>query len=535
MKKIIIIISILVIIVGGYFIYKAFSGEESSYTFEQVLKGEVIQNVSITGTVIPAKQIDLQFENQGKINKIYTKIGNEVSIGNVLITLNTGELSAQYQASKAGLDIAQAKLSQTLAGSRLEDIQVYQSAVDNAEVNVVNKEKALIDIQEDADNDLMAAYEDALDTIKTSYTTADQALLIVFAGVREEYFNGSSQIATRVKEKEDIAKNDLSLASDYLNVAEIDSSYNNIELALKQIKIAVTSVRSALAYIRAALDDPSIENSVSTTDETNINAERASIDVELVSLTTAEQSISSAKITNQTNINTAQSNLDAARSSLKKAEDELVLKEAGPRQEDINLAQAEISQARANLLQIQAKINKMILKSPVNGIITAIEKEEGETAQANAIIISMISNGNFQIEANVSETEISKVNLGDKAEMTLDALGPNEKFTGQIIRIDPAETVVSGVIYYKITCIFSVEDQRIKSGMTVNLDVETDKKENILYLPYYVIKEKNGQKYVNVLENGEVKEKIIKIGLEGEMNVEIIEGLEEGSEVVIEN
>jgi len=47
---------------------------------------------------------------------------------------------------------------------------------------------------------------------------------------------------------------------------EIDSSYNNIELALKQIKIAVTSVRSALAYIRAALDDPSIENSVSTTD-----------------------------------------------------------------------------------------------------------------------------------------------------------------------------------------------------------------------------------------------------------------------------
>ena len=163
------------------------------------------------------------------------------------------------------------------------------------------------------------------------------------------------------------------------------------------------------------------------------------------------------------------------------------------------------------------------------------EKEEGETAQANAIIISMISNGNFQIEANVSETEISKVNLGDKAEMTLDALGPNEKFTGQIIRIDPAETVVSGVIYYKITCIFSVEDQRIKSGMTVNLDVETDKKENILYLPYYVIKEKNGQKYVNVLENGEVKEKIIKIGLEGEMNVEIIEGLEEGSEVVIEN
>ncbi len=535
MKKIIIIISIFVILLGGYFIYKAFSEKDASYTFEQVLKGAVVQNVSITGTVIPAKQIDLQFENQGKIDKIYIKIGEKISAEDVLISLKTEELSAQYQASKAGLDIAQAKLSQTLAGSRPEDIQVYQSAVDNAKVNLANKEKTLTDVQSDADNNLKATYEDALDAVKTSYTTADQALLIVFAGVREEYFNGSSQIATGVKEKENIAKNDLSLAKNSLDIAEANSSDDNINSALSKMKTAVISIRNALAYIRAALDDPSVENSVSTTDETNINTERASIDIELVNLTTAEQNISSVKITNQTNINTAQSNLDAAESSLKKAEDELILKKVGPRQEDINLAQAEVNQARANLLQIQAKINKMILKAPVNGIITAIEKEEGETAQANSTIISMIGSGNFQIEANVSETEISKVNLGDKTEMTLDALGPNEKFRGQIIKIDPAETIVSGVIYYKITCVFDAEDARIKSGMTVNLDIETDKKENVLYLPYYVIKEKNGQKYVNVLENEEIKEKTIKIGLEGEINVEIIEGLEEGNEVIVEN
>jgi len=533
MKKIIIITSILVIIIGGYFIYKAFSGKESSYAFEQVLKGAVIQNVSITGTVIPAKQIDLQFENQGKINNIYVKIGDEVLIGNTLIALNTEELSAQYQANKAGLDIAQAKLSQTLAGSRLEDIQVYQSAVDNANINVVNKEKALTDAQEDANNSLITAYEDALDAIKKSYTVADQALLMVFAGVRQEYFNGNSQIATGVKEKENIAKNDLLLASDYLNITENDSSYNNIDLALGKMKTAVASVRNALAYIRAALDDPSVENLVSVTDKTNINTERTSIDTELVSLTTANQNINSIEITNQTNINTAQSNLDSAESALRKAEDELILKKAGPRQEDIDLAQAEVNQAKANLLQVQAKINKMILRAPVNGIITAVEKEEGETAQTNITIISMIGSGNFQIEANVSETEISKVNLGDKAGMTLDALGLNKKFTGQIVRIDPAETIVSGVIYYKITCVFDSEDDRIKSGMTVNLDIETARKENILYLPYYVIKEKNGQKYVNVLENEEIKEKIIKTGLEGEMNIEIIEGLEEGDEIVV--
>jgi len=63
-KKIIIITSIIVIIIGGYFAIKGIFGEkELDYTIILVERGEVIENVSVTGTVIPAKEIDLQFEN----------------------------------------------------------------------------------------------------------------------------------------------------------------------------------------------------------------------------------------------------------------------------------------------------------------------------------------------------------------------------------------------------------------------------------------------------------------------------------------
>ena len=142
MKKIVIISSIIVIILGGYFAFKGISNKENSlYGFEEVKKGEIIQTVSVTGTVIPAKQIDLQFETQGKISKVYKKTGDQASSGEILISLNTSELNAQYQSAKAGLDIAQAKLDQTLAGNRPEDIQVYQTAVENAEVDLINKEK----------------------------------------------------------------------------------------------------------------------------------------------------------------------------------------------------------------------------------------------------------------------------------------------------------------------------------------------------------------------------------------------------------
>jgi len=534
-KKIVIIISIIVIILGAYLIIKAISGQdEGDSAVLQVERGEVVENVSVTGTVIPAKQIDLQFESSGKITSIGVRVGDSVGAGRVLVNLNAGELSAQLKSYQAALDIAQAKLDQTLAGSRPEDIQVYQSAVDKAEIDVVNDEQALIDAQNDADSDLNDAYEDALDIIKTSYTKADQALLIVFAGMREEYFNGSGSLANNVKNKENGAKDDLTLAKDYLDIAEADPSHENIDAALPKMESAIRGIRDGLAYLRAAMDNPDVEDSVTAAHETNVNTERTSIDTQLTNLTTADQDISSTKVTNQTNINDAQAGLDASEAALQKAEDELTLKQAGPRQEDVDLAQATVRQAQADVLQIQAKINKTVLRAPVSGTITDIEKEVGETAEANSIIVSMISTGNFQIEANVSETEIAKVNLNDKVTMTLDALGPEEVFAGQVIKIDPAETIVSGVIYYQINSIFNVEDERIKSGMTVNLDIETGRRENVLHLPFYAIKEIDGQKQVMVVKNGKTEQRNIKVGLEGETRVEIIEGLSEGEEVIIE-
>ncbi len=533
MKKIIIIVSIIAIIIGGYFSLRAIFNSGSDYQLIEVVKGEVTELVSVTGTVISAKQVDLEFETSGRVRRIEVEVGDQVTAGQVLVRLDTAELSSQLQSNQAALEIAQAKLAQILAGTKPEEIQVYQAAVSKAEVDVTNREQALIDAQNDAENNLNEAYEDALDTVRTAFTTADQALLITFTEIRQSYFSGNDQLAIGVRGKEDLAKNSLSSAEDYLDIAEDNSTNGNIDLALSKMEKAIRDIRNALAYLRTALDNPVISGEVSSVDETSVDTERSNVDGELINLTSAEQTINSTKITNQTNINDAQANLEAAQAALKKTQDELILKEAGPRQEDIDLAQAEVKQAQANLSQIRDKINKNILRAPVAGLITVIEKEEGETASANQTIVSMISAGFFQIEANVSETEIAKVNVGDPVEMTLDALGPEEKFFGQVIKIDPAETVVSGVIYYKVTSIFDTEDERIKSGMTVNLDIQTDQKENVLYLPYYLVKERNGEKYVLVLENGQAKERTIRTGLAGETNIEIDQGLEEGEQVII--
>ncbi len=533
MKKIVVVLSILAIILGGYLIYQGFFGGQPAYSTVPVVRGDIEEIVSVTGSVVSAKEIDLEFEKTGKIRRIEVRVGDKVSENQILVSLDIADLSAQLLSYQAALEVAQAKLAKALAGTREEDIQVYRTAVEKAEVDLANKEQALIDVQADADNDLESAYEDAFDSVRTAYTKADQALLITFADIRESYFNGSGSLATTVKSEETGAKEKLTIAKSYLTTAESSQTQTNIDSAIEKMQAALSKIRDALAFLRSSMDDPSVSYLVSSTDKTSVDTERTTIDTEIVSLTSARQTISSTKITNQTNINDAQSEINAARAALKKAQDELASKEAAPRQEDIDLAQAEVKQAQANVLEAQAKISKSFLRAPIPGTVTAIEKEVGETVQANSLVVSMVGQGNFQVEANISETEIAKVKINDEVRMTLDALGPDEEFAGKIIEIDPAETVISGVIYYQITSVFNVEDERIKPGMTVNLEIKTDKKENVLAVPYFVVKERNGGKYVEVLKNNRKEEREIKTGLEGENMIEVTEGLEENEEIIV--
>ncbi len=546
MTKLIVIGSIIVIFIGGYFIYQATSEKELAYAIEKAERGEIKQTVSVTGTVVPAKQIDLEFEKSGKLQNLYVQVSQQVEAGQKLAALGASDLYAQLEARKAALAMAEAKLAKILAGTRPEEIQVYQAAVENAQVAVANKEQALLDAQKDAESDLAGEYQEAPDILNEAYLYADNALNKQIDELFESDNTNSPDLV--------FATNDSTLASQaesarveagrslvkiYDRIISLDpSDYDSLDATMAEVKESLNQINNGLAIISQALNSAITTTNFTESDlsaaKTNLSAARTNLNSEISSITSQQQTISSTKLTNQTNINVAQANLDSAKSALAKAEQELVLKEAGAQSEDIQLARAEVSQARANLQQTQAELSKAVLTAPVDGVVTKIEKELGETVAVKEKIISMISDTKFQVEANISETEIAKVKINDQIEMTLDALGPEEKFSGRVIEIDPAETVISGVIYYQITSVFDLEDERIKSGMTVNMDILTEKKQDALYLPYYVIKQQNGGKYVLVEQNGEVVKKEIKTGLEGEARVEIIEGLKQGDQVLIE-
>lgn len=225
------------------------------------------------------------------------------------------------------------------------------------------------------------------------------------------------------------------------------------------------------------------------------------------------------------NINTALNNLNNSERDYKKTLQEIEL---------INKA---IEENKINLELLQSKLEKTILRSNINGFVVLKNIEVGEIVSANNPVYVINSSG-FEIETNISESDIAKVKIGSLAELTLDAFGKNKIFEAKVVKIEPKEILVEGIATYKTILRFLENYPNIKSGMTANINILVDKKENVLVIPIKAIFEKDEKKFVKVLEkqgdNIILKEVEIETGLKNsEGEIEVLKGLEENQEIVI--
>lgn len=211
------------------------------------------------------------------------------------------------------------------------------------------------------------------------------------------------------------------------------------------------------------------------------------------------------------------------------AESELVSGGAGS-----SVSQAEIANAEAEVARVRAQINERTIYAPFTGVITAVDAKLGGVASANTAAISMISADNLQIESYVPEIHIPFIKVGDTAQVTLDAYGADVLFVATVVSIDPAETIRDGVSTYRAKLEFSTPDERIKSGMTANVVVTSERKPDVLLVPQGAITTRGGQKFVTV-KNGEATNEIeIAVGgISSFGEVEVLSGLNEGDVVVV--
>jgi HlyD family secretion protein len=205
--------------------------------------------------------------------------------------------------------------------------------------------------------------------------------------------------------------------------------------------------------------------------------------------------------------------------------------------EEKESAKLAVESARATTWTLQKQLKKNIVYAPIDGIVTKKYLEAGEMASTVSPIVSISGEKGFEIKANVPESDINKIKIGQKGEATFDAFLSDEIFEFEVTEIEPSATIIQDVVYYEVAFKILAEDNRIKSGMSTDIDILTAQRKDVWAVSNQAIKNDDGNRYVEVLEiNNEVKNvrKVdVKVGLRGDDGMtEITSGLAGTEEVI---
>lgn len=232
--------------------------------------------------------------------------------------------------------------------------------------------------------------------------------------------------------------------------------------------------------------------------------------------------------------------------------------EAAKAQYDISKAQHkailyQIEQAQASLQSTLDTLSKTVYNSPIDGIITSLRVEEGEVAiigtmnNPGTVLMTIADLSVMEVEVEVDETDVIGVELGHRAEVRVDAL-PDQTLEGKVTEIGSSAlqqtTAAQESKDFKVVITLENPPDILKPGLSASADIITAEKKDVLAVPIsaLVLREKEEteneedneqEEGVYVVEDSRVKFSPVKKGIMGEMNIEIISGLEEGQEIVV--
>lgn len=232
--------------------------------------------------------------------------------------------------------------------------------------------------------------------------------------------------------------------------------------------------------------------------------------------------------------------------------------EAAKAQYDIAKAQQQailyqIDQAQASLNSALDDLSKTAYNSPIDGIITSLRVEEGEIAMIGTmnnpgtILMTIADLSVMEVEVEVDETDVIGVEIGQQAEVRVDAF-PDQTIKGKVTEIGSSalQKVTSSEESRDFKVIITLENppENLKPGLSATTDIITAEKTDILAIPIsaLVLREKEDKEEekkdeqeegVYVVEENRVKFFPVEKGIMGEMMIEITTGLEEGQDIVV--
>ncbi len=250
-------------------------------------------------------------------------------------------------------------------------------------------------------------------------------------------------------------------------------------------------------------------------------------------VTDAQNQQTATLMKDQQAIVTAQRQLETAETSLKSTIASNAAASSPATASDIAQQQASIVTAQVAVSTAQKGVDDTTLVAPAAGTVSAVNGAVGEAVASGGTtgFITLVNLSSLQVKAAFSETDAAKVQVGQTASVSFDAL-TNQTFTGKVVAIDSASTVTSNVVTYNVTVSLDSSSPQVKEGMTATVDVTVAEKDGVLVLPASAVTGRGQTATVTVRTASGDEQKQVTIGLRGDDNVEIASGLSAGDVVV---
>lgn len=361
---------------------------------------------------------------------------------------------------------------------------------------------------------------------------------------------GDAVKANQVLMKLDTTDLDLALKTAQSNLASQQASYDqskaDLEYALRNAQSALTTAKSNLDAAKAKNDQnpnslivakASLDKATVTLQQAQANYNRiawrgdVSATSEAATLQTAtidyQTALANYKITeatiNDSALKSAQEQNSNAQVALEQAQKNLDTK--------MRSAQAQLDNAKVSLEQAKRNLDKAIIYAPFDGVVSVVNFKKGDTA-GTTTAVTVVDTNRLQIKVSVAEVDLPKVKIGASSQVNLDAL-TGKTYQAKVVTIGPVGTVTQGVVNYPVTLELTSGDGTVKPGMTANLTIIVESRENVLFVPLRAIRTQGTQRSVTVQYKGQSIPVPVSVGLTNDQSAEVLTGLQEGDVVVI--
>jgi HlyD family secretion protein len=518
---------------GGVAAYAAHGSGPDDYRTAMVAYGDVEQTLALSGTIAPTGRADLSFGTAGTVATVKVGVGDHVTRGQVLARLDTTALRAAVSRANAELAAARAQLARdedaqaaavttstssasakasatpSSAPSQTSSAPSAGAALTKALARLAGQQQAV----ETAQTRVDAAIGTATDTTK-----AEQAACTVPATATAPATPTATATAT----------SSASAGADSGADGGSDSGSGSAAACTAAVE-AVQAAQQAVADAEYAAPG-NLEGALTNLAATLTDAARAVAQAGGQGTGSSGKAGKSGKASQLPTTTASQASQTSQTSQQATGSDATASRGGGRSVTAATLAQdqASIDTAKASLVKATQALAGATITAPASGTVAQVSLARGDDATAGSDAIVVISPGTTTVELSVSDTQVARLEVGQRARVT--PAGASQSYAGTVTRIGALPSTSStGAATYPVTITLTQRDLGLLTGATAAVDVVLGTATHALTVPTSAVS--NGS--VQVYDAGSVSRTRIATGLVGRSRTVVTGGLEAGQRVVL--